>query len=131
MTYPFLSDEWFSGVAQLIEEHGVPELPEKLRGVTMNVIVKDGFNGQPVEATFRGCYFEPGHSGDAQALLTTTRDLAYEVMIKKNAAMGVRALATGKAKLNGDRKQLMPLASVRPSDAQKQFEKRVLEITEL
>jgi hypothetical protein len=131
MAYQFLTDEWFGEVDRLLKELGSPTLPDKLQGVTLNVIIEDGNGGQPVKVNYRGCYFQPGFADDAQATITTSRDIAYEVMIKKNMAMGIRALSTRKAKLSGDRRKLMPLASVRPTDEQKTFEERVMEVTTL
>lgn len=131
MTYLFLSEDWFDEVGRLLKELGAPALREKLQGVTLNVIIEDGKDGEPVKASYHGCYFQPGFAENAQATLTTTRELAYEVMIKKNMPMGIRALSTRKAKLSGDRRRLMPLASVRPSEEQKNFEQRVIDVTHL
>jgi hypothetical protein len=52
-------------------------------------------------------------------------------MVKKNMALGMRALATRKAKLKGDQKKLMPIRSARPTPSQAAFEAKVLEMTVL
>jgi len=122
--YEFLTDEWFGAVKDLLAE-GAPELPEALRGIVTNVDVKD----IGVQATYRGCWFEPGFSDDAEATLTTTKQLAYDVMIEKNLALGVRAIATGKAKLRGNKTKMMKLRAVRPTPAQEAFEQKVREVT--
>src|SRR6185312_5232539 len=100
--YPFLSQEWFGAVKELLAE-GAPELPDALSGLVVNVDVKD----IGLQATYRGCWFEPGYSDDAEATLTTTKELAHDVLIEKNLALGVRAIATGKAKLKGNKTKLM------------------------
>lgn len=123
-TYPFLSEEWFGAVKDLLAT-GAPELPEALRGLVVNVDVTD----VGVQATYRGCWFEPGYSDDAEATLTTTRQLANDVLIEKNLALGVRAIATGKAKLKGNKTKLMKLRAVRPTAAQEAFEQQVREVT--
>lgn len=125
-TYPFLSEQWFGAVKDLLAD-GEPELPEPLRGLVVNVNVTD----VGVQTTYRGCWFEPGFSDDAEAALTTTSQLAYDVMIEKNLALGVRAIATGKAKLKGDKTKMMKLRAVRPTAAQEAFEQRVREVTRL
>lgn len=125
-SYAFLSEEWFGAVKDILAD-GEPELPEPLREVVVNVDVSD----TGVKATYRGCWFEPGFSDDADATLKTTSELAYEVMVKKNMALGVRALATGKAKLTGNKTKMMKLRSVRPSPSQEAFEKKVAEVTQL
>jgi hypothetical protein len=122
--YPFLSDEWFGAVKDLLAD-GTPELPEQLRGLVINVDISD----IGVHATYRGCWFEPGFSDDAEAVLTTSSNLAQEVLIEKNLALGVRAIATGKAKLKGNKTKLMKLRAVRPSTSQDAFEQRVREVT--
>jgi len=123
-TYPFLSNEWFGAVNDLLAK-GEPELPEPLRGLVVNVDVTDA----GVQATYRGCWFEPGYSEDAEATLTTTSQLAHDVLIEKNLALGVRAIATGKAKLRGNRTKLMKLRAVRPTTSQQAFEQGVREVT--
>ncbi|KZS61285.1 hypothetical protein A4G26_11115 [Mycobacterium kansasii] len=125
-TYPFLSEQWFGAVKDLLAD-GEPELPEPLRGLVVNVNVTD----VGVQTTYRGCWFEPGFSDDAEAALTTTSQLAYDVMIEKNLALGVRAIATGKAKLKGDKTKMMKLRAVRPTAAQEAFEQCVREVTRL
>ena len=125
-TYPFLSDEWFGAVKDLLAK-GEPELPEPLRGLVVNVDVTDS----GVQTTYRGCWFEPGYSDDAEATLTTTSQLAHDVLIEKNLALGVRAIATGKAKLKGNKTKLMKLRAVRPAAAQQAFEQQVREVTQL
>lgn len=125
-THPFLSDAWFAAVQDLLAE-GRPEFPPALAGIVLNVVVQDvGIN-----TTYRGCWFEPGHSEDAEATLITTRELAHEVMVKKNMALGVRAISSGKAKIKGNRTKLMKLRAVRPSPSQSEFEQRVAAFTEV
>jgi hypothetical protein len=123
--HQFLSDEWFGAVKALLAE-GQPQLPEALQGVVVNVDVTD----IGVLATYRGCWFEPGFSDDAEATLTTTKQLAYEVMILKNLALGVRAIATGKAKMKGNKTKMMKLRAVRPTESQATFEQKVKEVTQ-
>jgi hypothetical protein len=125
-TYPFLSEQWFGAVKDLLSD-GEPELPEPLRGLVVNVNVTD----VGVQTTYRGCWFEPGFSDDAEATLTTTSQLAYDVLIEKNLALGARAIATGKAKLKGDKTKMMKLRAVRPTAAQEAFEQHVREVTRL
>lgn len=125
-THPFLSEEWFGAVKGLLG-NGAPDLPEPLRGLVVNVDVAD----IGVHATYRGCWFEPGYSDDAEATLTTTSQLAHDVLIEKNLALGVRAIATGKAKLKGNRTKLMKLRAVRPTASQEAFEQSVREVTAL
>lgn len=132
MTYTFLSDDWFDAVQKQLAETPV-ELPEKLQALVVNVVIdpEPGDDAPPVNAVYRGCWFEPGAADDASATLLTTRTLAYEVMVNKKLAVGVRALSTGKAKIKGDRRKLMALRAVRPSASQEAFEAKVAEFTSL
>jgi hypothetical protein len=128
VSHSFLSDDWFDAVESLLAE-GRPELPGRLKPIYLNIDVVDG--DQLVQTTYRGCWFERGHDATAQALLTTNRELCFQVMVKKNMALGMRALATRKAKLKGDQKKLMPIRSARPTPSQAAFEAKVLEMTVL
>lgn len=125
-THDFLSDEWFAAVQDVLAE-GRPELPDALAGLVLNVVVED----VGVNTTYRGCWWEPGHSADAEATLITTRELAYEVMVKKNIPLGVRAISTGKAKIKGNRVKLMKLRVIKPSPSQAEFERRVAAFTKV
>jgi hypothetical protein len=128
MSHSFLSDDWFDAVEGLLVESR-PELPDRLKSIYLNIDVIDG--DHVVHTTYRGCWFERGHDATAQALLTTNRELCFEVMVKKNMALGMRALATRKAKLKGNQKKLMPIRSARPTLSQAVFEAKVLEMTVL
>jgi hypothetical protein len=123
-THEFLSDEWFAAVQAVLDE-ARPVLPDALAGLVINVVVQD----VNIDVTYRGCWWEPGHSDDAEATLLTTRELAYEVMVKKNIPLGVRAISTGKAKIKGNRTKLMKLRVVKPSESQAAFEQRVAAFT--
>ena len=125
-THEFLSDAWFAAVADLLAE-GRPALPDALANLVLNVVVEDA----GIDTTYRGCWWEPGHSADAEATLITTRELAYEVMVKKNIPLGVRAISTGKAKIKGNRTKLMKLRVIKPSPSQAEFERRVAAFTEV
>jgi hypothetical protein len=128
-TYTFLTDEWFQAVADLLEEHGKPDLSPKLQDIVLNLDVRDG--DDVVQATYRGCWFEPGHDETAKATLITDREMCMNVMIEKKMALGMRAISTGKSKLKGDLKKFLPIKAARATPAQKEFEKRVLEMTVL
>jgi hypothetical protein len=123
-TYEFLSDEWFAAVQAVLNE-GKPVLPEALAGLVINIVIQDA----NIDTTYRGCWWEPGHSDDAEATLLTTKELAFEVMVKKNIPLGVRAISTGKAKIKGNRTKLMKLRVVKPSESQAAFEQRVAGFT--
>ncbi len=123
-TYEFLSDDWFAALAEVLAE-GQPDLPEALAALVINVVIQDA----GIDCTYRGCWWEPGHSADAEATLLTTKELAHEVMVKKNIPLGVRAISTGKAKIKGNRTKLMKLRVIKPSPSQAAFEQRVASFT--
>jgi hypothetical protein len=127
MTAEFLSDDWFKAVDEFFTEDGKPEIPEKLKDVVLNINAMDG--DRVTEVTYRGCYFEPGHSDDAGAILTTPRELCYQVFIEKKMVLGVRALATGAAKLKGDRTKMMAIRAAKPTPSQATFEARIKKLT--
>jgi hypothetical protein len=129
MTHAFLSDDWFAAQDVLFAEDGVPELPAKLAGIVLNINATDDDGGDVRAVTYRGCYFERGHADDAGALLTTPRGLCFQVFLEKKMALGVRALATGAAKLKGDKNQMMPIRAAKPTPSQAAYEAKVREMT--
>ena len=127
MTVKFLSEDWFNAVAEFFAEGHKPEVPDKLKDIVLNINATDG--DEVTAVTYRGCYFEPGHSADAAATLTTPRELCYQVFIEKKMVLGVRALATGAAKLKGDRTKMMAIRAAKPTASQAAFEEWVRTLT--
>jgi len=109
--HPFLSDEWFAIVDQLVEVHGA-EVPTQA-SITMNVSVTDTPFGDQRHlhmGTKDGrVHWGIGHVADADADLTLTTDYetAREVFVTGDPQAGMQAFMAGKVRVQGDLAKLM------------------------
>jgi hypothetical protein len=107
--YPFLSDEWFAAVKQLVEDHGA-DAPAQAN-ITMNLTVTDTPFGDERRMHMgakdgRG-QWGVDHEADADVTLTTDYATAKEVFVAGDPAAGMQAFMSGKVKVQGDMAKLM------------------------
>ena len=107
--HPFLSDEWFAIVDQLVAVHGA-EAPTEV-AITMNVSVTDTPFGEERHlhmGTREGrVHWGIGHANDADLTLTTDYETAREVFVTGNPQAGMQAFMAGKVRMQGDLAKLM------------------------
>ena len=107
--HPFLSDEWFTVVEKLVEEHGA-DAPAHTNVVVNLVITGTPFGDErQMHMGARGGKGEwgIGHADDADVTLTTDYDTAKEVFVSGNPQAGMQAFMAGKVKVQGDMAKLM------------------------
>lgn len=107
--YPFLSDDWFGAVEQLVEEHGT-ETPAHAN-VVINLTVTDTPFGDE-RRMHMGAKDGSGtwgreHTDGADVTLTTDYETAREVFVTGDPAAGMQAFMAGKVKVQGDMAKLM------------------------
>jgi hypothetical protein len=107
--YPFLSDEWFANVDQLVEEHGA-ETPDSA-DLVMNLTITDTPFG-PERHLHMGArsgrgHWGIGHADEADLHLTTDYATAKEVFISGDPTAGMQAFMSGKVKVAGDMGKLL------------------------
>jgi hypothetical protein len=108
--YPFLSDEWISGVEALVAQHaddtGVPQ-----GNMLVNLCVTDTPFGSDRQFHMGTAEGKPvmggGNLEGADVTLTTDYATAKEVFIANNAQAGMQAFMAGKVKVQGDMTKLM------------------------
>jgi hypothetical protein len=107
--HPFLSDEWFAAVEQLVEQHGADAPPEV--AVLINVTVTDTPFGSERQlhmgARDGKGHWGIGHADDADVTLTTDYETAREVLVTGDPQAGMQAFMAGKVRLQGDFAKLM------------------------
>jgi hypothetical protein len=107
--YPFLSDEWFEAVREIVERREL-EIPPHAE-LTMNLVVTDTPNGSDrrlhVGARDGKADWGAGHAADADLTLTTDYDTARDIFMSGNPQAGMQAFLDGKVKLQGDLTKLM------------------------
>ncbi len=107
--HPFLSDEWFAIVEQLVEDHGAdaPGAPD----ITVNVTVTDTPFGaeRHMHMGSQGGkgHWGIGHADSSDLGLTTDYETAREVFLSGEPQAGMQAFMTGKVRIQGDMAKLM------------------------
>jgi len=107
-TYPFLSDDWFKAVEQLVLHHGA-DAPAQTE-IVMNLTITGtpyGDREMHMGAKDGKGSFGTGHVPDADVTLTTDYDTAREVFVAGDPAAGMQAFMAGKVKVQGDMAKLM------------------------
>jgi hypothetical protein len=107
--YPFLSDEWFEAVREIVDRRDV-EIPPHA-ALTMNLLVTDtpfGADRQLHMGAHDGkADWGTGHAADADLTLTTDYLTARDIFLSGNPQAGMQAFLEGKVKLQGDLTKLM------------------------
>ncbi|MSO36781.1 MAG: SCP-2 sterol transfer family protein [Acidimicrobiia bacterium] len=107
--FPFLSDEWFAAVENLLEEHGA-DAPQD-QSVVVNVVVTGSPYGDEREmhigARDGKAQMGKGALEGADVTLTTDYETAKDVFVSGNPQAGMQAFMAGKVKVTGDMTKLM------------------------
>jgi putative sterol carrier protein len=108
-TYPFLSDEWFAAVSEIVEAREV-EIPAHAE-LSMNLTVTDTPFDADREFHVAALSGEPdwgmGHLMQPDLTLTTDYATAKDIFMSGNPQAGMQAFMEGKVKLQGDLTKLM------------------------
>ena len=102
--YPFLSDEWFVAVREVVDARDV-DIPPHAE-LTMNLVVTDTPFGEDrrlhVGARDGKADWGTGHATDADLTLTTDYATAREIFMSGNPQAGMQAFMDGRVKVQGD-----------------------------
>ncbi len=127
MRYPFLSDEWFARVDELIAAAGDLQIPEEMKRAEINVTVKSP-SGDTKLLMKDGLFFR-GHRDGAPTSLSLDVALARKIFIDADVAAGVQGFLEGAIQVEGDLKNLVAMQTVQPSEPQKALTRRIADIT--
>lgn len=107
--HQFLSDEWFTAVAGLVDEHGAEGLESV--DLVLNVVVTDtpfGGERQLFIATRSGRgEIGTGHAEDGDVTITADYDTAKEVFASGHPESAVELFMTGRLRIQGDLAKLL------------------------
>lgn len=107
--HPFLSDEWFAIVEQLVEHHGA-QAPAQIEIVT-NVVVTDTPFGPERHLNMSSRagqgHIGIGHAPDADATVTTDYETAKEMFVSGDSNAAMTAFMAGKVRIQGDLAKMM------------------------
>jgi hypothetical protein len=108
--YLFLSDDWLSQVARLVDEHGAAEAPGAV-DLVMNLTITDTPFGAErllhLGSTDGRGHWGVGHLDNADLALTTDYETAKEVFVSGDPSAGMQAFMSGKIKVAGDMAKLL------------------------
>ena len=108
-THPFLSDDWFTAVREIVDAREL-EIPPHA-ALTMNLVVTDTPFGEDrllhIGAKDGHADWGAGHATDADLTLTTDYVTARDIFLSRNPQAGMQAFMEGKVKVQGDLAKLM------------------------
>lgn len=127
MRYPFLSDEWFTQVDELIAAAGDLQIPAAMKAVEVNVTVTSPEGDIPL--FMKDGLFRRGHEPSATTRLTLSSALARRIFVDADVAAGVQAFLSGEIQVDGDLAKLVAMQTVEPSEPQKRLTAKIAAIT--
>lgn len=130
--YPFLSDDWFTQVAELVVVHG-GNAPAN-QNVKVNLIVTETPFEIDVQfhmgAADGQSMFGAGHIDPADVTLTTDYITAKDVFVSGNPQAGMQAFMAGRVKVQGDMTKLMMAQQGGGPAGSAELQKAIEEVTE-
>jgi hypothetical protein len=129
MTLPFLSDEWFSRVDELIAAAGDLQIPAPMRAARINVTVQRAAGGT-TELHLVDGMFKRGHDPAFATKLTVGEDIARKIFVDGDAPAGVQAFLEGKITVEGDLASVVAMQTVEPSEPQQRLTRQIAAITQ-
>jgi putative sterol carrier protein len=128
MAHTFLSEAWFKEAERIRNEIN-PPVPDAIKNVVVNLVVKNGPEGD-VEARIQGGKFEKGLAPSAPTKLTVPYDVAKAMFISGDQQASMQAFMTGQIQVEGDMAVLMQMQMAGPPTAEAvQLQERVKSMT--
>jgi hypothetical protein len=129
MGHAFLSDSWFDE-AENIRTSVNPEVPDALKELVINLVVKDGPDGD-IEARMEAGRFVKGLADAAPTKLTVPFDIAKKMFIENDQNASMQAFMSGQIQVEGDMTKLMAMQAGGPPSAEaEQLQTRIQEMTD-
>lgn len=127
MSYPFLSDAWFSKVDELVAAAGDLQIPSAMAAVEVNITVTSAHGDTQLAMT--DGLFTRGHRAGVATTLTLSAELARKIFIDGDTAAGAQAFFEGAIKVDGDLAKLVAMQTVEPSEPQQRLARQIAAIT--
>ncbi len=124
----FLSDEWFSKVAEMYKSAGDLQMPDSLTSVTVNLTVKTA-KGEVRMAMNKGI-IQKGFVDGADVDMSMPAEYAYKILVLNDWSVGMRGYIKRQIKLSGKMAKLIPLQAYKPSQPTVEFCNRIAEFTD-
>lgn len=127
MRLPFLSNEWFDKVEELMASAGDLQIPEAMRTAEVNITVKSAKGD--IQLFMQDGLFKRGHEPKFTTSLTLDESIARKIFVDGDTAAGVQAFLEGQIQVDGDLAKVVAMQTVEPSEPQKRLTRRIAEIT--
>lgn len=127
MRLPFLSNEWFDKVEELMASAGDLQIPEAMRTAEVNITVKSAKGD--VQLFMQDGLFKRGHEPKFTTSLTLDESIARKIFVDGDTAAGVQAFLEGQIQVDGDLAKVVAMQTVEPSEPQKRLTRRIAEMT--
>jgi hypothetical protein len=127
MSYPFLSDAWFSKVDELVAAAGDLQIPSAMAAVEVNVTVTSAHGD--TQLAMKDGLFTRGHRAGVATTLTLSAELARKIFVDGDTAAGTQAFFDGAIQVAGDLAKLVAMQTVEPSEPQKRLTRQIAAIT--
>ena len=129
MGHQFLSDGWFDEAAKIQAEIS-PEIPDAIKDLVINLVVKYGPNGD-IEAKMEAGTIAKGLAESAPTKLTVPYDIAKKMFIEQDPQASMQAFMSGQIQVEGDMTKIMGMQAAGPPSAEaQQVAQRIKEMTE-
>ncbi len=115
MGHAFLTDSWFDE-AEKIRASVDPEVPDAVKDLVINLVVKDGPDGD-IEARMEAGRFAKGLADAAPTKLTVPYDIAKKMFIDNDQNASMQAFMSGQIQVEGDMAKLMSMQAGGPPSA--------------
>jgi hypothetical protein len=128
MGHQFLSDGWFDEAEKIRAEIN-PAVPELVKDLVINLLVKDGPDGD-IEAKLEAGRFVKGLADEAPTKLTVPYEVAKQMFIDQDPQASMQAFMSGQIQVEGDMTKVMAMqAAGPPSDEAVQVQNRIQKMT--
>jgi len=125
----FLSDTWFNESKKIAESFEEIDLPEKLVGFVLNLIVTGGPEGDKAIHFTEG-RFGSGHHKNAKTMLTLPYDICYKALLCNDTKEAMKGFLTRKIRVKGNMAEMLTLASIKSEGDLEALRVKVCEMTE-
>ncbi len=131
MGQAFLSDGWFDEVKKITEVAGDLEIPDAIKDIKINLVVRDAPDGT-IDAHIAGGRFGRGALPDASTTLKLGYELAGKLFIEQDQNAGMQAFMSGQIQVEGDMSKMMAMQSGGgPTEKQKKVQEQIKSMTDL
>ena len=124
----FLSEEWFTRVAELTREAGDLQVPKAMGEVVVNLYIET--SGGEVPLCMHRGVIRRGEEAEPDVRMWMPAEYAYRILVAGEWSAGMKGYIARKIRLSGNMRKLIPLQVFKPSAAQEALRRQIEGITD-